>query len=95
MNSKDTQDEGSEPHDHGQEGEGLSRTPLSTHVAATKGEPSPTPCTAAVGTVEPRDEQTEYGSPATSEHCCIISEWCKVDKWYAYQDQRRSRSWKK
>lgn len=67
VHSNDSEEEGSKPEDHGQEGEGLSCTPLPAVVVATKGKACPVPCRSAVDTVEPANEQTEDGGPASSE----------------------------
>lgn len=62
-----TKDESSEPEDEGEEGEGLSSTPLTAVVAAAEREARPVPGAAAVDTLEPPDEDTEDSSPTSSE----------------------------
>ena len=62
-----SENEGREPDDHGQERESLSGAPLATGVGAAQRESNPVPGATTASSVEPRDEETEDGSPTGSE----------------------------
>jgi hypothetical protein len=67
VNSDQTEEEGSEPEDHGEERESLCSFPLTTLVAAAERETRPVPSRSTVRTVEPSHKKTEDGGPTSSE----------------------------
>ena len=63
------QDSGSQPYNHGQEGERLSGLPLTARVLAAERDAAPVPLVTTVGVVVVGNKKTKDSSPTAGEDC--------------------------